>query len=414
MKIQNLRLEKKGNRNRVAAAVIWEDCDRPTQELYFETDQRFAKDLSCTPHAFLVGCLLPAMYYGEERISIDAEICPEFRDGLMTAMGWMHHWWYTPKQKQVRIEAKAQVSPPFTPPRAGFFFSGGIDSLATLRANRPHYPLKHPGSIKDGLLVYGLEVREPESFEYVINSLSVLAKDADITLVPVYTNIRQLGPDNDREFWAGFWINEFMGAVFAAIAHVFSKRLTSVSINSSHDISNIIPHGSHPLVDPNYSSSFLRIRYEGIALSRFAKTKLITDWDLALRHLRVCNETKHYQAGMLNCGRCEKCVRTMLALLALGVLENTPAFPRHDVTEELINATGRLAPNTFPLYGELLGPLAERGRDDLLRAVKRKMDAYHEFQWKMKWRKRMLDPIKEFDGRYLKSNLKKLKKLVHA
>ena len=414
MKIENLRLERRNNRARVAATVRWEDSGRPTQELYFETGEEFAQDLSSNPHAFLVACLVPAMYYGEERISIDAEICPELRDGLMTAMGWIHHWWYTPKQKHVQIEARAQVSPPFTQPRAGFFFSGGIDSLATLRANRLHYPLQHPGSIKDGLLVYGLEVREPESFEYVLNSLSVLAKDVNITLIPVYTNIRHLGPDKNRDFWGGFWINEFMGAVFAAIAHVFSKRLTVVSINSSHDIPNIIPYGSHPLLDPNYSSGFLRIRHEGITLSRFAKTKLIADWDLALRHLRVCNDTKHYQPGMLNCGRCEKCVRTMLALLALGVLANTPAFPRHDITEELINATVRLPPNTFPLYRELLGPLAESGRDDLLRAVERKMADYQKLQWKMKWRKRAIDPIKKFDSRYFNGNLRKLKKLVYS
>ena len=414
MRIENLRSEKNGNRAKVAATVIWEVCDRPTQEVYFETDEEFAQDLSCNPHAFLVACIMPAMHYREERVFIDAEICPELRDGLTTAMGWIHHWWYTPQQKQVRIEAKTQVSPPCTPPRAGFFFSGGIDSLATLRANRLHYPLVHTGSIKDGLLVYGLEVREPENFEYVFNSLSVLAKDADITIIPVYTNIRYLGPDNNRDFWEGFWINEFMGAVFAAIAHTFSKRLTTVSINSCHDIPNIIPYSSHPLLNPNYSSSNLRIRHEGITLSRFAKTKLIADWDAALNHLRVCNDTEHYQPGMLNCGRCEKCIRTMLALLALGVLENIRAFPHHDVTEELINTTVHLRPNTFPLYGELLGPLAERGRDDLLRAVKHKMADYHELQWKMKWRKRMLEPIKEFDRRYLKSNLKKLKKLVYA
>ena len=55
MKIENLRSEKRGDRSRVAATVIWEDCDRPTHEVYFETEEAFAKDLSCNPHSFLIG-----------------------------------------------------------------------------------------------------------------------------------------------------------------------------------------------------------------------------------------------------------------------------------------------------------------------------------------------------------------------
>ena len=104
----------------------------------------------------------------------------------------------------------------------------------------------------------------------------------------------------------------------------------------------------------------------------------------------------------------------MLALLGSGVLEKTHAFPTHDVTEELINSAVKLAPNTIPLYGELLAPLAEKGRHDLVRAIERKIVSYHESQWKMKWRKRTLEPVKEFDRRYLKFSLKKLKKLVSS
>ena len=54
MKIEDLRSEKGGGRAKVAATVIWEDCDRPTHEVYFETDEAFADGLSCNPHAFLL------------------------------------------------------------------------------------------------------------------------------------------------------------------------------------------------------------------------------------------------------------------------------------------------------------------------------------------------------------------------
>ena len=416
MKVENLRFEKDGGRVRVVATVIWEDCPRPAQELYFETIEGFADGISCNPHAFLVACIMPALHFDEERILVDGEICPELKGGLITAMNWMRLWWYEPTKKIVRIEAKTSSGypRPRTPERAGFFFSGGIDALATLRANRIHYPLEHPGSIKDGLLVFGLEIREPRIFRYVLDSVSVLAEDANVILIPIFTNIRSLGPEDDMEFWGKFWLNEFMGATFSAIAHAFSKRLTVVSINSCHDIPNLIPYSSHPLINPNYSSSDLRIRHEGIALSRYEKTKLVAGWDLALQHLRVCNRTELYQPGMLNCGICEKCVRTMLAIAAIGMLEKTCAFPIRDVNEELVMTTVQLAANTFPLYRELIAPLEEVGRHDLVRAVERKIAIYHQNEKRMKLRKSFIEPIVEFDEKNLGGSLRKLKRLFNS
>ena len=297
MRVENLRFEKDRGRARTVATVTWEDCSRPVQELYFETIEDFAGSISCNPHAFLVACIMPALHFGEERILIEGEICPELKDGLNTAMNWMRLWWYKPTKKLVRIEAKTSSGYPRSriPERAGFFFSGGIDALATLRANRSHYPLEHPGSIKDGLIVCGLEVADPNAFNHVVSLVSILAKGANVTLIPVYTNIRFLGPDDDGEFWAKFWVNEFMGATFSAIAHIFSKRLTVVSLSSDHDIPNIYPFSSHPLINPNYSSSDLRIRLEGITLSRYDKTELVSKWDLAIQYLRVCNKTEYYK-----------------------------------------------------------------------------------------------------------------------
>jgi hypothetical protein len=47
-------------------------------------------------------------HYGEKRISIDAEICPELRAGLVTAMTWLRHWYYDPAWELVRIEANTR------------------------------------------------------------------------------------------------------------------------------------------------------------------------------------------------------------------------------------------------------------------------------------------------------------------
>jgi hypothetical protein len=135
--------------------------------------------------------------------------------------------------------------------------------------------------------VCGIEVQDPKAFVLVLDSISVLAEDAGITLVPLYTNITSLGPEDHKEFWGRFWIHEFMGAAFSSIAHAFSKRLTDFSINSSDDIPNLQPYSTHPLIDPNYSSSDLRIRHSGVALSRFEKTRLVAGWDIAFAKMQI-------------------------------------------------------------------------------------------------------------------------------
>jgi hypothetical protein len=172
MRIENLRSEINGTRRRVVAEVSWEDSNRPALDVYFETDEPFANGLSCNPHAFLIGCCMPAMFHREKRIFIDAEVFPEVIEGVQSAMAWIRHWNYTSDFQLPRIETgpKFKVTAASKPGRAGMFFSGGIDSLAALRHNLLHFPKEHVWSIKDALIVHGLEIDDQEKFSYVVDS----------------------------------------------------------------------------------------------------------------------------------------------------------------------------------------------------------------------------------------------------
>lgn len=405
MIIRNFNSGRTADRVRVSAQVTWEDCNRRSGEIYFETHSYFAEALTCNPHAFLLACAVPAMYYGEKRVSIDAEICPELHNGLLTALRWIHHWRYPTDNRLPRIEAriKSSVSSSWVNKRAGIFFSGGIDAFSVLRFNQLNFPAAHPLSIKDGLLVYGFEIYEPAVFDLVFEFFSEIAQDIGITLIPVYTNIyldfRQEDAKNNFDFW-GY---EFMGAAFAAIAHAFAKRLNVVTLASNADIPYLEPLGSHPLIDANYSSIDLRIRHDGILLSRLDKTMLVGDWDVALNHLRVCNLIDHYSPGMLNCGQCPKCVKTMLALLAVGKLGQSRSFPAQDVfPEQILKFAWIYDSYTESSYRELIPLLADKGRYDLVNAIESKITLYHnpEIRWKRK--------VLQFDKKHLNGNLRKL------
>ncbi|GAB4232888.1 MAG: hypothetical protein Kow0049_16050 [Stanieria sp.] len=405
MKIEAFKTEKQGNVVKVSAEIIWEERDRAKQEIFIETTQEFAEDIFCNPHAFLLAAIIPAMFYGEKRVFIDASICPKLLESLTTAMSWLNYW-YGKKTQIIPIEAKVQPTPySFSSfRRAGLFFSGGIDALAALKTNQLTFPREHPGSIKDGLLVYGVlggQNRPDQSFELVKNAVLKMAKYAGINLIPVTTNIYSHLNDLDRDFW--FWKLHFHGSFFAAIAHAFAHRFHTVSIASTYDLINLEPWGSHPMLDPNYSSYDLQIRHENITLSRLSKTKLVSDWEVIYQNLWVCNEISSYKNNQLNCGQCEKCVRTMTALLALGILDKTQVFPNTDVSEELLIKAAKITDSyEESCYAELIEPLSLRGREDLVRGIKRIIARYHQTD--------IQGMIKRVDRQFFQGNLVNLVK----
>jgi hypothetical protein len=245
--------------------------------------------------------------------------------------------------------------------------------------------------LRDGFILGGLQPEVDAVFEDVVRSLSVIADAAHFTLIPVFTNVRDLVDD-----WS-FWAYYFEGACFAAVAHAFAPRITALTIASSCDLPNLQPFGSHPLIDPNYSSSDLRIRHDDITLSRFDKTKLLAEWDVALQRLRVCNSPQ--PGSLLNCGQCEKCVRTMLALVALGKLADTPAFHLDDLTVGQVESAVRLGRSNLTLYPELIPPLLAIGRHDLAHTIERKIKVYHLSRLRRRLRQNTERPLARFLGK---------------
>jgi len=402
MRIENLRTEKTDGKVRATADIAWEDCDRSPQTIYYEMDEAFAQDLTCNPNAFLVGCVIPARRHGEQRVAVDEVVCPELVEGLEITMRWLDFWQSKPP-RPVRIEAKKGVRliVPRGRERAGAFLSGGLDSLAMLRANRTRYPPEHPRSIRDGLIVHGFDIgglatgdAEMDIFAQALEALSIIAEAADLTLIPVRTNVRHLDDD------IPFWIYEFHGAALASVAHVFSNRLSLVSVASGHEVPDT-EYGDHPLLIPNYGSTDLRIRLEGLTLSRLARARLVSDWDVALQNLRVCT---HNPPQRLNCGTCEKCIRTMTELVAVGKLSETRAFGAQDVSADLLETIQGTGSYLDDYYHELIEPLVEQGRPELAEVIERKLAEHQKYlAWEEErdWK----GVVKKFDRKRLGGNL---------
>jgi hypothetical protein len=102
------------------------------------------------------------------------------------------------------------------------------------------------------------------------------------------------------------------------------QGLETVLIAATDHYTQLSPWGSHPLLDPLWSTEATTIIHDGSEATRAEK---IMNWicrsDLALQNLRVCLSPN----DQYNCGRCEKCLRTMIPLYVAGCLGRS-AFPR--------------------------------------------------------------------------------------
>ena len=411
MKIVDLKTAVSEGRKRVSAWVHWEESERPPMELYFETDTAIAGALDCNPDAFATACILPALRHGERRLAIDAALSPELINGLMDVQGWMRHWWYPLEKPPVKIESVKAATigrNQQNQPRCGMFFSGGVDSLASLRANRLTYANDHPYSVKDGFIVFGLETDQEEKFTHVLASLSPMAEDADLQLIPVYSNIRYLDDD-----WM-FWERQFEDAVFAAIAHTFRQRLTVMNIASTYDIPNMQKCGTHPVLDIAYSTHDLRILHDTITLNRMDKIRLLAGWQSALDHMRVCNRSETYDQQQVNCGVCWKCVKTRLALMSIGVDDRAGAFPDTEITPELVASVADIYITTACWWEELIEPLRAAGLGHLARIIDKKIDRYRLGRIRLDLKSIAGQVVKRYDQKYLKGRIRGLNKRLKA
>ena len=273
-----------------------------------------------SPEAFVCAYLFHAMMAGEA-ISMNAPLDRLFSKNIDTIQGMATAWW--PELKRVSVNAAEIVSVPQTT-RAAAFFTAGVDSYCTLRRN-----LDRIDSI---INIAGFDIpnwdieRLAKSRQMIARVGKAIGKD----VISVSTNMRTYIPFRHEE-----WEITHLAKI-GAIAHALSGQISKAYVASS-DVPP--PWGSHREMDPLWSSSALTLANDGAELSRLEKVGTIYDWDIVPKTIKVCWENR---AETLNCGVCEKCVRTQLQFLAAGASQTPEAFPKVNLLEQL-NAMPRVA-----------------------------------------------------------------------
>jgi hypothetical protein len=237
-------------------------------------------------------------------------------------------------------------------------FTGGVDSFYSM--------VTHP-EVRGIVFVDGLDVplTATSSLKRVNRSNHRVAKAQGIRYVRVESNVRYF-----FKYTQVMWGLEGHGAALAAIATLLSPRFGRFLIPSTHAEDVEIKWGSHPDLDPLWSTKTTEIIHDGGAATRVAKVSRIAGEPLAQRFLRVC----FMQHRQDNCGRCMKCVRTMATLDLLGRLEEFQTFTAPLDLDRLAAIELRTA-NDFVQFNDL-AQLGERvgGHEDLRAAIATVLD----------------------------------------
>jgi hypothetical protein len=160
----------------------------------------------------------------------------------------------------------------------------------------------------------------------------------------------------------------YHGAALASVAHLLAARFCTVYVPASQTYAYLGPLGSHPLLDPRWSSESVELVHDGCEASRIEKIEHVAAEPAARHWLRVCWENR---GGEYNCGRCEKCLRTMVAMDALGGLNAFDRVPHEISTSAIAGVRIPAMPYTWEASLEML---EATGRDPIVaRALRRRL-----------------------------------------
>jgi hypothetical protein len=241
--------------------------------------------------------------------------------------------------------------------------------------NRRLYREGDPAYIREVLFIHGFDIgkrpRDPENerFRMALGRLEPVAAEAKVRLIPCRTNLRHL-PSKP-----GFWAHRHNGAALAAVGHAATSGPAYLFVGGTYQVANPVPVGSHPAVDGLFSSQRLTVIHDGSRFSRLEKVRDLVSWPAALAALRVCPGNA---GDRPNCGRCEKCLRTRLELLAAGVDETAAFGPSLTPIELWDWAVPQPIGDRAIRYEDLLPPLRARGLGALCRVLEEKIAAYRE------------------------------------
>lgn len=347
MKIGDIHIEKSSPGRLQLSAVMNGEL------LWFDIPE--SSDLPETyADSFMIMGLAGSMLRGEPLIVSDRyRVSSHLLQNIKSIQKILNRW--NPAFRIIPVEAaQIQAQPAHT--GVASFYSGGVDSIATLITNRDR--------IDSALYIGGFDFDiDRNTLTGLVDRNQRILDKLEISQIVVHTNQQQWGVTTGvaRPFWHSGYL----------AAAAFLTRPSLFLVPSSHTLSELYPAGSHVLLDPLWNSGSKSLEHVDAEFSRTQKIEKIAMIPAVLANLHVC-----WMYADRNCGHCEKCIRTMITLDVLGM---TGPFPRTVTYGEIarIKATSWEG-LSFLIDNAMLSHQA--GREDMVRALKKAIRRYDRLE----------------------------------
>lgn len=313
MHISRVQVERSVSAITLSTTVSPASAGNQPFTLWFRVPRSFEHLVDDSANAFAACLFMVAMKLGED-LTFDSPVSMVLRNNLGLLTQKIKAWPRTDSWcMQVRNTLLHAPVPDEKPPNAasnlGCFFSLGVDSFFTLQAV-PH--------INHLLFVGGYDIPLDDSphLAEAHRHLEDVADKRGKQCVIMDTNLREV---TDR--FIGWEMNH--GAALAGAGLVLGNGLSKILISSSDSYITRAPYGTHPDIDPLWSTERTVFVPYGTEYKRNEKIRALSGDTLFQEHVRVCWKNK---AGRYNCLACVKCLRTMLQLKVIGELEHVPTL----------------------------------------------------------------------------------------
>ena len=212
--------------------------------------------------------------------------------------------------------------------KSATFFSGGIDSLATLITRLDEKPTL--------VTLWGTDIMldDKEGWKRIKNEVVNFGKQQGLTNLLIKSSFRIFinEAELDRSFYNsmndGWWHGAQCGigliGHIAPFAYIHKIKEVYIPASLSTQYSEI-SCASHPNIDNKVRMGSCKVVHEGFENDRQDKIKIIGNYLKNHEYnfiIRVCWESK----GGRNCSICEKCSRTIMGLIAEGIDPNKYGF----------------------------------------------------------------------------------------
>lgn len=287
-------------------------------KVYFKVDADHAHYLHDDASPFAAALLLPSMKLGEDLI-VHGSISKQLHEGMQAIMQEVASWGIG--LQPIKVIADELVADTLRPTKTATFFSGGVDSFYTYLKHKQDKIKSH--RVDSLILVnnsFDIDSRNQWLWEVNLHNLRALAKEEGIELFIVESNI------NTHELLDPIVPWDYLhGACLAATGLALRRAFRRVYVASTFSVEEQLPWGSHLKLDNHWSTETTSFIHDGTEATRYEKIhSQISKSPVALKYLRVCYTNED---GAFNCGRCAKCLRTMVALYAAGALDKSQTFP---------------------------------------------------------------------------------------